>query len=147
MVGRLSRRSPGPLCRSGLARSCWRAYARFWPRHSNSHRNEARAAAEGGFEEEHLSSIKRRNCCGNSIANSNVIHETKNRPIISLLISPYHTAARFGGGQAVSGPSWEFRAGCRQTTLATVRLYARQRTIFDVRCSDPYLQHGGNGLV
>jgi NAD(P)H dehydrogenase (quinone) len=22
-------------------------------------------------------------------------------------------------------PSWEFRAGCRQTTLATVRLYAR----------------------
>ena len=33
---------------------------RFWPRHSNSNRNEARAAAESGFEEEYLSSIKRR---------------------------------------------------------------------------------------
>ena len=28
--------------------------------HSNSNRNEARAAAESGFEEEYLSSIKRR---------------------------------------------------------------------------------------
>jgi hypothetical protein len=60
IVGRLSRRNPRPLCRSGLVKSCWRASARLWPRHSNSNRNETRAAAESGFEEKYLSSIKRR---------------------------------------------------------------------------------------
>ena len=65
------------------------------------------------FEEEYLSGIKRASCCGTSIANPNVIHETKSHPVISLLISLYHTAPRFGGrfpdSRKPSGTDWHSR--------------------------------------
>ena len=79
----------------------------------NSNRNEARAAAETDIEEEYLSSVKRRKLLRTLIANSNVIHETKSHPVISLLISPYHTSPRFGGrfpdSRKPSGNAWHSR--------------------------------------
>src|SRR5580692_2434407 len=96
MVGRMSRRRPGPLGRSGFAKSCWRAFARFWPALEFKSQRGTSSSRER-FEEEYLSGIKRASCCGTSIANPNVIHETKSHPVISLLISLYHTAPRFGG--------------------------------------------------
>jgi hypothetical protein len=74
---------------------------------------EARAAAETDIEEEYLSSVKRRKLLRTFIANSNVIHETKSHPVISLLISPYHTSPCFGGrfpdSRKPSGNAWHSR--------------------------------------
>jgi len=51
--------------------------------------------------------------CGTSIAKANLIHETKSHSVITLVISPNHTAPRFGGrfpdSGNPSGSDWHSR--------------------------------------
>ena len=112
MVGRLeSKKVPGLYTKAVARRVAGELCARFSSQHSNSNRNEARAAAETDIEEE--SSVKRRKLLHTLIANSNVIHENKSHPVISLLISPYRTSPRFGGrfpdSRKPSGNAWHSR--------------------------------------
>jgi hypothetical protein len=65
------------------------------------------------FDEDYLSTFQRRSCCGISIANAKCIYETKSHPVISLLISPHHTALRVGGrfpdSRTPNGSDWHSR--------------------------------------